>query len=161
MPVWEEPDGFCLAQSMAITGYLARAHGLFGKTARETAQCEQALGAFEDLRGEVRKLVTVAADQRAALRAELTTTILPRWLGYLERILRANRDGAGFFVGDAVSVADLAAYYLVELLQDNGFGAALAKSPRLAALAGRIAARPRIAAYLKSPRRWPFAPLPT
>src|SRR5512133_1020972 len=55
VPVWEEPDGFVLAQSAAIANHVARAHGLQGRTEREAAQCEQMLGAYEDVRAELRK----------------------------------------------------------------------------------------------------------
>ena len=160
VPVWEEPGGFRLAQSNAIANHLARTHGLLGRTAAEAAQCDQLLGAVDDLRVELRRLVTAPAEGRAALRAELTTATVPRWLGFLERLLKANRDGQGFLVGEAVSIADLALWYLLELLQDNGLGAAVAQHPSLVAFAARIGQRPRIAAYLKSSRRSPLVPLP-
>jgi glutathione S-transferase len=161
VPVWEEPDGFLLAQSQAIALHLARTHGLVGKTPREQAQVDQALGAWDDVRLELRKLVTAAPEKRPALRAELAATTLPRWLGYLDRLLRSNRGGAGFFVGEGLTLADLALWYLLEMIRDNGFGATTDRFPALAAFEARIAARPRIAAYVKSARRPPFAPLPT
>src|SRR5512146_1851605 len=43
-PVWEEPDGFRLAQSMSIARYLAAKHGLAGKTPRDAAECDQMIG---------------------------------------------------------------------------------------------------------------------
>ncbi len=160
VPVWEEPGGFRLAQSLAIANHLARVHGLAGRTAVEAAQCDQWLGAVDDVRAELRKLLGTPAEERAALRSELRSATLPRWLGYLDRLLRANQGGAGFAVGDAVTVADLALWYLLEIIRDNGFGEALDRYPALVAFAQRIASRPRIAAYLASPRRHPFATLP-
>jgi glutathione S-transferase len=159
VPVWEEPDGFRLAQSMAIVRYLGGAHGLGGKTSREAALVDQVLGAYEDVRAELRRLVTIDPDRRAALREELATQSLPRWAGCFDRLLASNRDGTGFLVGDSLTVADLALWYLLELMGDNGFQAAAA-FPRLGAFAARIAARPRLAAYLASPRRFPFIALP-
>ncbi len=160
LPVWEEPTGLRLAQSSAIANHIARIHGLRGKSAIEEAQCDQVLGAVDDVRLELRKLVTAAADQRPGLRAELTSVTLPRWLGYLDRLLRKN-GGAGYVVGSAITVADLALWYLLEMIRDNGFGGALERYPALVAFGERIGSRPRIAAYLKSTRRPPFAPLPT
>jgi glutathione S-transferase len=160
VPVWEEPDGFLLAQSAAIANHLARAHGLGGKTLREAAQCEQMLGAYEDVRAELRKLAIVAPEGRAALREQLASQFLPRWFGYFDRLLRANRGGGGALVGEALTVAVLALFTLVELCQDNGFGAAVAAYPALVAFAARIAQRPRVAEYLESPRRHPLVPLP-
>lgn len=161
LPVWEEPGGFRLAQSLAIASHLARTHGLRGKTAVEEARCDELLGAFEDVRGELRKIATAPAERRAAVREELANATLPRWMGYLDRLLRANDGGRGFVVGAGVTIADLALWYLLELLRDNGFGAAVDRFPALVAFAARIGSRPRIAAWVKSPRRRPFAPLPT
>ncbi|HZZ85528.1 MAG TPA: glutathione S-transferase family protein [Anaeromyxobacteraceae bacterium] len=161
LPVWEEPGGLRLAQSGAIANHIARAHGLRGRNAVEEARCDELLGAVDDVRLELRKLATVAAEQRPALRAELASATLPRWLGYLDRLLRRNGEGAGYAVGASVTVADLALWYLLELLHDNGLGGALERCPALVAFAERIGSRPRIAAYLKSARRPAFVPLPT
>ena len=161
VPVWEEPGGLRLAQSAAIASHIGRGHGLRGKSAVEEARVDELLGAYDDVRLELRKLVTTAAGDRPALRAELLGSTLPRWLGYLDRLLKANGGGTGTFVGSSVTVADLALWYLFEMIRDNGFGAALDRYPALVAFAGRIAGRPRIAEYLKSPRRPPFTPLPT
>lgn len=160
LPVWEEPDGFRLAQSRAIEGHIARGHGLYGASARETALCDQALGANDDVRIELRKVVGAEPAQRAEVRETLATSVLPRWMGYLDRLLAANRGGEGTFVGDTVSVADLAIYLLLEIIRDNGFGAAIDRSPRLVGFAERVAARPRIRAYLDSPKRFPPTLLP-
>jgi glutathione S-transferase len=160
LPVWEEPGGFRLAQSAAIANHVARAHGLRGRTAIEEARCDELLGAVDDVRLELRKLVTVDAERRAALRAELASSTLPRWLGYLDRLLARNGGAGGLAVGASVTVADLALWYLLEMLRDNGFGAAVERHPALVAFAERIGSRPRIAAYVKGARRPPFAPLP-
>jgi glutathione S-transferase len=86
--------------------------------------------------------------------------VLPRWLGDLERFLKPRLDATGYAAGASLTVGDLALWYLLELVRDNGFGAALGACPALTAFAARIAARPRIAAYLASPRRPRFTPLP-
>jgi len=161
VPVWEEPGGFRLAQSLAIANHLARAHGLGGRTPIEAARCDEWLGAIDDVRLELRKLVSTPAEGRAALRAELRTVTLPRWLGFLDRHLRTNQGGSGFAVGTGVTIADLALWYLLEMIRDNGFGEPLDRQPALVAFAGRIASRPRLAAWLVSSRRHPFAPLPS
>jgi glutathione S-transferase len=159
VPVWEEPDGFRLAQSVAIANHLARAYGLYGKTPREHALCDQMIGAFEDVRAELRKVALEPA-RRAELRAALESTVLPRWFSHLDRLLASNHGGEGFLVGDSITMADLALWYLLELSADNGFAATFADHPRLEQFARRIGARPRIAAYLSSPKRFPLLPLP-
>jgi glutathione S-transferase len=160
VPAWEEPGGFRLVQSAAIANHLARRHGLRGATPIEQARCDELLGAVDDVRTELRKVYTCPADQRGAVRAELQATTLPRWLGDLERHLAPSLAAGGFSVGSALTVGDLALWYLLEMVQDNGFGEALARCPQLTALFARVAARPRIAAYLASPRRPAFTPLP-
>lgn len=160
VPVWEEPDGFRLAQSAAIATHLARLHGLMGSTEREGAQVEQMIGAYDDVRAELRKLAIAAPEARAAAREALAAAFLPRWFGYFDRLLGANPAGSGFLVGGALTLADLALWYLIELCRDNGFGDAVSRYPALDAFAARIAQRPRLAAYLRSPTRPPFAPLP-
>jgi glutathione S-transferase len=159
VPVWEE-DGFRLAQSQAILNHIGRSHGLYGSNPREQALIDQAIGAVEDVRGEFRKVMTGDASKRPEIRSELEKTSLPRWFGLLEKLLASNQDGKGYLVGDKISIADLALYYVIELARDNDFGAALADTPRLNAFAERIASRPKIAAYLKSSRRFPLTPLP-
>lgn len=159
LPVWEE-DGLRLAQSGAILNHLGRAHGLRGSGPREEALVDQALGAVDDVRAELRKLLTAEASKRPEVRAELLGSTLPRWFGMLEQLLVGNHGGEGFIAGAQLSVADLALWYLLELTVDNGFRAALAECPKLQAFFTRIAARPRIAAYLASPQRPPLQKFP-
>jgi glutathione S-transferase len=160
VPVWEE-DGLRLAQSGAILNHIARAHGLYGTSPREQALIDQALGAIEDTRMEIRRIATADAAKRSEVRAELLAKTLPNWFRMLEKLLSSNRDGAGFLVGDRISSADLALWYLLEMARDNGFGATFDDCPRLRAFFERIAARPHIAAYLSSSRRFPLQLLPT
>ena len=160
VPVWEEPDGFRLSQSAAILNHLARRHGLRGASPVEEARYDELLGAVDDVRAELRKIQVAAAAERPAVRAELLATTLPRWLGDLERLLKPRLEATGFAVGAKITAADLALYYLLELLQDNELAAPLSACPALSAFARRIAERPRIAAYRASPRRHPFTPFP-
>jgi len=161
VPVWEEPNGLRLAQSAAIASHIARLHGLRGENAIEEARCDEVLGAVDDVRLELRKVATASAEARRGVRAELASTILPRWLGYLDRLLRKNGDGSGYLVGRGLTMADLALWYLLEMITDNGFGSALTAYPALRAFAERIGNRPAIAKYCRSTRRPPFSPLPT
>jgi glutathione S-transferase len=156
VPVWEEEDGFRLAQSYAIFQHAARANGLYGSTPREAALVDQALWTAEDLRIEYRKIIAAEPAKRADVRAELLRTPLPRFFGSLEKLLGSN----DFFVGKSITAADIALWYPVEMAHDNGLDAPLADCPRLNAWYERVAARPKIAAHLKSPKRWPLVKLP-
>jgi len=160
VPVWEEPDGLRLAQSAAIANHLARRNGMRGKGPLEEARCDELLGCVDDVRLELRKLQSAAPGERAEVRRQLEEEILPRWFLNLERHLQPRLAATGFAVGGTLTIADLALWYLLEMVGDNGLGAALKRCPALSAFAERIAARPRIAAYRASPRRHPFSPLP-
>ncbi|WP_238298452.1 glutathione S-transferase C-terminal domain-containing protein, partial [Methylobacterium soli] len=62
-------------------------------------------------------------------------------------------------VGDRVTYADLSLFQLVDGLHyafPNASAAALSDNPQVAALHAAIPRRPRLAAYLASPRRIPF-----
>ena len=83
----------------------------------------------------------------------------PKYLGYFEQVLERNPAGDKFLVGRSLSYADLSMFQLVAGLRyafPNGMRKWEKKTPRLVALHDRVAARPRIAAYLQSPRRIPF-----
>jgi glutathione S-transferase len=82
---------------------------------------------------------------------------IPKYLGWFERVL--TNGGGKYFVGRAVSYADLSMFQMLSGL-DYAFPNAMARMktriPRLRDLALRVSERPRIAAYLTSPRRAPF-----
>ena len=82
---------------------------------------------------------------------------LPKFLGYFERVLAAN--GGEHMVGDRLSYVDLSMFQLIEGLRFS-FPKAMQKAEqqcaRLTALHDRVAARPKIAAYLASNRRMAF-----
>jgi len=101
-------------------------------------------------------------DQKEAAKARASAFLSERakkFLGYFERILAENPKGPSHSVGAAPTYVDLSLFQLLEGLR-YAFPRATAdldaRYPLLAALASRVRARPRIAAYLASPRRIPF-----
>jgi glutathione S-transferase len=77
---------------------------------------------------------------------------LPKFLGYFERVL----DGREYLVNDRLTYVDLSMFQLFEGLRfafPNAMKRIEPRCPGLVALHDRIAVRPNIAAYLKSPRR--------
>jgi glutathione S-transferase len=84
---------------------------------------------------------------------------IPKFLGYFERILQHNAKGGVFNFGKKVSYVDLSLFQMIEGLRyafPRTMTALERQSPRLIALHDQVQARPRIAAYLSSPRRLPF-----
>jgi glutathione S-transferase len=99
---------------------------------------------------------TAEAKKRAA---HFISTRIPKFLGYFERILKRNSKGAEFIFDKKVSYVDLSLFQMIEGLR-YAFPKTMARlepqHPRLVALHDRVMTRPRIAAYLSSPRRLPF-----
>ena len=89
--------------------------------------------------------------------AHFTAERLPKFLGYFERVLGRGR--GGWLLGKTFSYADLSLFQMIAGLR-YAFPRAMErlepKYPRPVALHGRVASRPRIAAYLASTRRIAF-----
>jgi glutathione S-transferase len=84
---------------------------------------------------------------------------VPKFLGYFERVLARNAAGKGFLIGGRLTYPDLSLFQIVEGLR-YAFPRAMKRieraHPRVVAVHDKVALRPRIAAYLASPRRIPF-----
>ena len=156
-----------LAQSAQIASFLGEQLGLAPATEPARYVARTIVLTIADLISEVHdthhpiavdqyyEQQKAAAKQRAAA---FRTKRLPKFLRYLERNL--ERSGTGWLVGRKATYVDLAAFQIVEGLTyafPRAFRAQRAKVPRLLALHERVAARPRIAAYLASDRRYPFS----
>jgi len=104
---------------------------------------------YEDQKKEAKRRTQIFVKER-----------MPRYLGWLEDVLARNRESEGrWLVGRDLTYTDLSAFQVVEGLRyafPNAMVRLERKLPRLVALRDRVAARPRIAAYLASPRRLPF-----
>jgi glutathione S-transferase len=83
----------------------------------------------------------------------------PKYLDWFERILADNPKSDGHLVGARLTYADLSLFQAVEGLRyalPNLMRRIAKKYPRVMALRDAVAARPRISAYLQSPRRLAF-----
>ena len=99
------------------------------------------------------------ADQKPEAKkraAEFTKTRIPKFMDYFAKAL-GEQD---YFNGAHVSYADLSLFQAIAGLR-YAFPKAMARSekkhPQLTKLFDRVAQRPKIAAYLASPRRLPFS----
>jgi len=103
---------------------------------------------YEDQREESKK--------RAA---NFTANRIPKFMGYFERILKLNGKGGDFILGKRVCYVDFSLFQMIEGLR-YAFPKTMARLEpghgRLTKLHDRVRARPRIAAYLSSPRRLAF-----
>jgi glutathione S-transferase len=83
------------------------------------------------------------------------TARMPKYLGYFEGVLA----GGAWLAGESATYADLSLFQAVRGLQyafPNAMAALVDRTRGVLALADRVAARPRLASYLASPRRIPF-----
>ena len=84
---------------------------------------------------------------------------MTKFLGYFERVVGKNEQRGLYLVGGQFSYIDLSMFHMLAGLKfafPNAMARLSPKIPRLKALADQVSKRPRIAAYLASPRRIPF-----
>lgn len=148
VPVLEDGD-FRIAQGPAILSYLARKHGIAPSELQAAARADSIAWAAEDLRIRYFSLFGEGGPARQA--DFVKGPWRERWLPCLGGLLEQN--GGAFFVGPALTHADVAVWDALDACLQWVEGASLAESPRLAAFFDAFRARPRIAAYLASDRR--------
>jgi glutathione S-transferase len=161
-------EGAIVAHTAAILQYLGPRLGLVPGDEASRLRAHQIQLTITDLVAEVHAThhpVAVSLyyeDQKreAARNAEaFKRERIPKFLRYLDRALDSNPAGGGrWLVGDGPSYVDLSTFQVISGLR-HAFPNAMREIepafPRLSALHDRVAALPRIAAYLASPRRLP------
>ena len=83
----------------------------------------------------------------------------PKFLGYFDRLLSRNARSDRYLIGTKLTYVDLSMFQVIAGLSyafPRAMARAAARHRRLFALHARVQERPRIAAYLASPRRIPF-----
>jgi glutathione S-transferase len=155
-----------LAQTANILLYLGPRLGLAPEDEPGRLAANQLQLTVEDLMSEVHATHHPIAtskyyeEQKAEslqAAADFCKDRLGKFLGYFERVLQHN--GGQHLVGSAVSYPDLSLFQILSGLEyafPRALDAVRPEIPGLSALAERVAARPRLAAYLKSDRRIPF-----
>jgi glutathione S-transferase len=167
-PPFLKDGDMLVGQTAAILHYLAPQLKL-------VARSEQARVWTQQIQLTIADMVTEAHDthhpvgaglhyeeqQPEALRRarEFCRVRLPKFLQWFESIVLRNPAGSRHLVGGKLSYADLSLFQLVEGLRyafPKAAQNALARTPGVVQLHGRIAALPKVAAYLRSERRIPF-----
>jgi len=157
-----------IAQTANILLYLGAHHGLApaGEAGRLwTHQLQLTIADFvgeaHDTHHPVASSLYYEEQKPAARRraADFRQERMPKYLGYFERVLERNPRGSRHLVGAKLTYADLSMFQVIAGLR-YAFPRAMARlmrdHPLLDALGTRVAALPRIAAYLRSQRRIPF-----
>ncbi|MFN7128638.1 MAG: glutathione S-transferase [Brevundimonas sp.] len=84
---------------------------------------------------------------------------IAKFFRWAEQVLVSNPSGPDWLVGDHMTYADLSLFQVVEGLGyafPKATEAVLKTTPHVVAVRDRVAALPRVSAYLKSDRRIPF-----
>lgn len=157
-----------IGQTANILLFLGERHGLAPRSAAGRLWTHQLQLTLSDLVVEAHDTHHPIAsslyyeDQRreAKLRAaDFIANRLPKFLRYFERVLASNPSGPAHLVGARLTYADLSLFQVVAGLRyafPKATGRAAKQCPNVMALCVRVAARPRIAAYVASERRLPF-----
>jgi glutathione S-transferase len=158
-----------IAQTANILAFVGARHGLLPSDEALALEVQQHQLTVADFLGEAHDVhhpIAVSLyyeDQKpeakrraAAFRKER----IPKFLRYFEAVLRANRKSRGrWLVGKDLTYVDLSMFQVLEGVRyafPKSFGRLAGEVSGLVELGDRVRARPRIAAYLASPRRLPF-----
>jgi len=157
-----------IGQTANILQFLGARHGLAPKDEAGRLWVHQLQLTISDLVAEVHDghhpissgLYYEDQKREAKLRsADLMARRVPKFLDYFEGILVRNQRKGPYVLGKTLCYVDLSLFQIVAGLR-YAFPRAMArleaKRPRLVAVHDLVAARSRIAAYLRSPRRIAF-----
>jgi glutathione S-transferase len=165
-PPYLKAGELVIAQTANILLFLGRRHGLAPDDEAGLLWTHQVQLTITDFVAEVHDThhpISVGEyyeDQKAEAAkrtAAFRKSRVPKFLGYFEKVL--DRAGSDWLNGKQPAYADLSLFQVVEGLRyafPRWMHKHESKYPKLIALRDRVAALPRIAAYLKSPRRIAF-----
>ena len=151
-------DGKTIAQTGAIARFCGKLSGLY-PTENDfyAAKVDEVIDLATDITVKIRPaLIEKDPEKRMEMRRELSENVLPHWLGFMETLLENNgktRD----FVGDSLTVADLAAWRLCGWISggiiDGIPETILDAFPLLNAHQNHISKLPKIAEWLEKNRK--------
>jgi len=143
-----EVNGLTITQSVPVARFIAKKHGLYGKSPMDQAIGDMVVEIAADIRTD---LATVFFEKDEAKKVVLFATFvaekLPMKLKFLEQTLKNN--GGKFFIGNSLSWADVAIYdVFYNPLQQNPD--LLDNAPAVKALCQKVQDNPKIKAYCDS-----------
>jgi len=163
-PPFLRTQDMTIGQTAAILMYLGERHELAPQETKGRLWTHQLQLTIADLVNEVHDTHHPVGnslyyeDQQEEARrraADFTAARIPKFLNYFGRVL----GGQDYLLGSDITYADLSLFQALEGLAyafPQATQRALAGHPNLEALRRRVAERPRIEAYLASPRRIAF-----
>merc|ERR1712038_886374 len=145
-----EVDGVTIAQSMAISRYLARETGLAGTTNLVMAQVDEAVDVINDVQNAIWGAVFEGDEKlKAEKKKKVEEETIPNNLANLEKVLEAR--GGQFLAGNCLTWAELHFLQLVDLIIFVGSPnhKCLEATPKLANLVERTRNIPNIKKWLE------------
>jgi glutathione S-transferase len=167
-PPFLKDGDLLVGQTAAILQYLGPALRLVARSQRARLWTHQIQLTIADIVSEAHDThhpVAVSLyyeDQKPeALRRaqDFCSNRMPKYLRWFENVVQRSPAGSRHLVGGKLSYADLSLFQLVEGLRyafPRASARVLAGTPGVVQLRDRVAALPRVAAYLRSDRRLPF-----
>jgi len=145
-------DGETIAQTGAIARFCGKLSGLYPADALAAAKVDQLIDAATDITTKVSPTMRIQDEAaKMAARRALAEDTLPTWFGYLEALLPEGDDA--FFVGDNMSIADLAIWRLMGWFTGgflDGIPATVVEAfPRLMAHSERVGSHPKVSQWMK------------
>lgn len=145
-------DGVQTTQSAGILRYCGRVSGLYPRDDDLLAlSIDEVLGVMEDAGTAIFKYRGKDQDQLKAAREEFTSTVMPKLLGGIEKIVKAKATSETWLCGDSISIADLQAYYMIGNIKhgfvDHVSPDSVDAYPRLMASYNAVMEHPKVKAW--------------
>ena len=148
MPVLDI-DGKIVGGSMPIARYLAKQYGLDGGDDMARLILEGAADAIEDFKKKMTAMhFEKDEEKKATLKKELGETVLPPFLGAMEKLAASNTCEDGWFYGAKVSYVDFQFTHVMGYIQPD-VPTILDKFPALKKLTESVVKLPNIAKWIK------------
>ena len=109
-----QAEGKTLAQSNAISRYVAKLTGLYPSDFWQAALCDEAMDAVEDLLQQIGATLFLPDEEKKERREALVEGMFPLFLKQLGKNLSDN--GGRYFADDRLTIADLKVAMLVRQL---------------------------------------------
>jgi len=148
IPVLEFKDSSRLAESGAIERFIARLIGVYGSTLNETARIDMIYEVTRSLYLDyLFSFKGKDGDDKAMAISNFFKFTFPNYATILTSLLKENKKGESYFVGDQLTLADIAVFdKLYSFVAKDS--TCLSNYPELVRFIERIEKRPNIAPYL-------------
>jgi len=147
--------GHTIAQSAAMERWAARAAKMYGANDLQAAQVDMVCEGVNDAMAKFSPaLFNKDENEKKTLLAAYFKDEFPKWGTALTGLLKSNA-GSGYFVGADATLADVRCYVAFDMIR-NVNAEAFKAFPELSALLDRVAARPKVAAWIKARPVTPF-----